>query len=37
MATLITGEKVGEDKITAAKDKGVKLISESGYLNLSKG
>lgn len=34
---LVTGEKVGENKINAAKDKGVKVISESDYLNLIKG
>lgn len=31
---LITGEKVGENKINAAKDKGVEVISESTYLAL---
>ena len=33
---LITGEKVGENKITAARAKGVKVISESEYLALIK-
>jgi DNA ligase (NAD+) len=33
---LVTGDKVGENKINAAKDKGVKVISESDYLNLIK-
>lgn len=31
---LVTGDKVGENKINAAKDKGVEVISESDYLNL---
>mgnify|MGYP005986343593 CR=1 FL=1 len=31
---LITGEKVGENKINAARDKGVKVISEQEYLLL---
>lgn len=34
---LVTGEKVGENKINAAKDKGVNVISESDYFNLIKG
>ena len=29
---LVTGEKVGESKINAAKDKGVEVLSESQYL-----
>jgi len=33
---LVTGEKVGENKINAAKDKGVKVISEEEYLILIK-
>ena len=33
---LVTGEKVGENKTKAARDKGVKVISESDYLNLIK-
>jgi DNA ligase (NAD+) len=33
---LITGDKVGENKIKVAKDKGVKVISESDYLKLIK-
>lgn len=31
---LVTGEKVGENKINAARDKGVKVISEEEYLLL---
>jgi len=31
---LVTGDKVGENKINAAKDKGVKVMSESDYLKL---
>lgn len=31
---LVTGEKVGENKINAAKDKGVKVITEKDYLEL---
>ncbi|MGL1958526.1 MAG: helix-hairpin-helix domain-containing protein [Colwellia sp.] len=31
---LVTGEKVGENKINAAKDKGVQVISEKEYLLL---
>jgi DNA ligase (NAD+) len=31
---LVTGEKVGENKINAARDKGVKVISEEAYLSL---
>ncbi|WP_448246388.1 helix-hairpin-helix domain-containing protein [Thalassotalea agariperforans] len=31
---LVTGEKVGENKINAARDKGVKVISEAEYLAL---
>jgi len=31
---LVTGEKVGANKINAAKDKGVQVISEADYLNL---
>lgn len=31
---LVTGEKVGENKINAARDKGVKVISEEAYLVL---
>lgn len=31
---LVTGEKVGENKINAARDKGVKVISEEAYLDL---
>jgi DNA ligase (NAD+) len=31
---LVTGEKVGENKINAAKDKGVKVITEEDYLQL---
>ncbi|MGO3739928.1 MAG: BRCT domain-containing protein [Marinomonas foliarum] len=31
---LVTGEKVGETKINAAKDKGVKVLSEQEYLEL---
>ncbi|RGP39379.1 DNA ligase (NAD(+)) [Altererythrobacter insulae] len=31
---LVTGEKVGETKINAAKDKGVKVLTEQEYLNL---
>jgi len=31
---LVTGEKVGENKINAARDKGVKVISETEYLAL---
>ena len=31
---LITGERVGENKITAARDKGVEVISEQEYLAL---
>ena len=33
---LVTGEKVGENKINAAKDKGVKVITEAEYLELIK-
>ena len=33
---LVTGDKVGENKINAARDKGVKVISELDYLNLIK-
>ena len=33
---LVTGDKVGENKINAAKNKGVKVVSESEYLNLLK-
>ncbi|PKH86871.1 BRCT domain-containing protein [Colwellia sp. Bg11-28] len=31
---LITGEKVGENKLNAARDKGVKVLSEEEYLSL---
>lgn len=31
---LVTGEKVGETKINAAKDKGVQVLSEQEYLDL---
>ncbi len=31
---LVTGEKVGETKINAAKDKGVEVLSEQAYLDL---
>jgi len=31
---LVTGDKVGENKINAAKDKGVMVMSESDYLKL---
>lgn len=31
---LVTGEKVGETKINAARDKGVKVLTEQEYLNL---
>jgi DNA ligase (NAD+) len=31
---LVTGERVGENKINAAKDKGVRVISEAEYLEL---
>lgn len=31
---LVTGEKVGESKINAARDKGVTVISEKDYINL---
>jgi len=31
---LVTGEKVGENKINAAKDKGVEVLSEAQYLEL---
>lgn len=31
---LVTGEKVGETKINAAKDKGVKVLTEQEYLSL---
>jgi len=31
---LVTGEKVGETKINAAKDKGVKVLTEQEYLDL---
>ncbi|MBH0018649.1 BRCT domain-containing protein [Pseudoalteromonas sp. NGC95] len=31
---LITGEKVGETKIIAAKDKGVEVLTEQEYINL---
>ncbi|MBL4941414.1 MAG: DNA ligase [Colwellia sp.] len=34
---LVTGEKVGENKIKAARDKGVKVISEEEYLLLING
>lgn len=30
---LVTGDKVGETKINAAKDKGVKVLSEQQYLD----
>lgn len=30
---LVTGEKVGETKINAAKDKGVKVLTEQDYLD----
>jgi len=33
---LVTGDKVGENKINAARDKGVKVISELEYLDLIK-
>jgi DNA ligase (NAD+) len=33
---LITGDKVGENKINAARDKGIKVISELDYLDLIK-
>lgn len=31
---LVTGEKVGETKINAARDKGVSVLTEQAYLNL---
>ncbi|EKU54995.1 MULTISPECIES: BRCT domain-containing protein [Acinetobacter calcoaceticus/baumannii complex] len=31
---LVTGDKVGETKINAARDKGVKVLTEQEYLNL---
>lgn len=31
---LVTGEKVGETKINAARDKGVEVLTEQEYLNL---
>ena len=31
---LVTGEKVGENKINAAKDKGVEVMTESQYLSM---
>ena len=31
---LVTGEKVGETKINAAREKGVKVLTELEYLNL---
>ena len=31
---LVTGEKVGETKINAAKDRGVKVLTEQEYLSL---
>jgi DNA ligase (NAD+) len=31
---LVTGEKVGETKINAAKDKGIKVLSEQEYLEM---
>jgi DNA ligase (NAD+) len=31
---LITGDKVGENKINAAMDKGVQVLSEQEYFNL---
>jgi len=34
---LVTGEKVGENKTKAARDKGVKVISEEEYLSLIDG
>jgi DNA ligase (NAD+) len=31
---LVTGDKVGETKIKAARDKGVNVLTEQEYLNL---
>lgn len=31
---LVTGDKVDETKINAARDKGVKVLTEQEYLNL---